>query len=271
MNHAPLRVERIPLRFCRWFLSYHVDRFDLAVARREEQGRQGPFLDPKSTGHRDLSLGHLSRLLSWLRAENAQGAGIYFRPSRSGTWPLVFLDDIPTAFALRIARKYAVNLVETSPGRTHLWLATQVPLDVGQRAGAQKFLVERLKGLADRGSTSGDHWGRLPGMRNRKPARDCWVNLRGQSHRQAWRPQLATQAPHRRQPTNPHPRAQPQTDPSSDEWGWVMGALENGVSPAVVMQGLLERVKPRRGSDSLRYAQFTVKKACRHLGLRPPS
>lgn len=271
MNHAPPRVESHSLSFCQWFIDYHIGRFDVAVARRDALGRQRRFLSPTATGHRDLMLAQVQRLLPWLRAENTHGADIYIRPSRFADWPVVFLDDIPTAFALRITRKYAANLVETSPGRTHLWLATQHPLDCHERFLAQKFLVSRLRGLADSGSLSGDHWGRLPGMRNRKPGRNCWVNLIGQSYRRRWLPLFDAGAPHQPRPHAPHRNAQSKTDPSRMEWGWVMGALEQHLPPEVVLQRLIERAKPRRGSDSIRYAHVTVRKACQILGLRPPS
>jgi len=270
MNHAPPRVESRGLPFWQWFIDHGIGRFDVAVARRDALGRQHQFLSPTATGHRDLVPDQVLRLLPWLRAENAHGADIYIRPSRVGTWPVVFLDDIPTAFALRITRKYAGCLVETSPGRTHLWLASQHPLACHERFLAQKYLVARLRGLADSGSLSGDHWGRLPGMRNRKPARNCWVNLIGQSYRRRWRPLFHAGAPHQPQPHAPHPSPQPKTDPSRNEWGWVMGALEQRQPPEIVLQRLIEHAKPRRGSDSIRYARVTVRKACHLLGLRPP-
>jgi len=156
MNHAPPRVERDLSLFLDWFVQLKTDRFDVAVQRRGIRGRN-QFLAPKHTGHRNWDQTRIHNLLPWLRAENAQGADIYIRAHSESSWPVVFLDDIPTPLARRIAGKYSVNLIETSPGRTHLWLNTDIRLNRDQRTYAQRFLVRKLHGLADNGSVSGDH------------------------------------------------------------------------------------------------------------------
>jgi hypothetical protein len=56
--------------------------------------------------------------------------------------------------------------------------------------------------------------------------------------------------------------------PSRNEWGWVMGALENGISPREVVTRLKDRAMNRRGKrDATRYARLTVQKACQKLGI----
>lgn len=267
MNHAPPRVERDLGAFLAWFLEMDIDRFDLAVQRRH--GPRALFLAPSYTGHWYLDHLRLRRLLPWLRAENVHGADIYFRPHAKTPWPVVFLDDLPTPFAARVAHKYRANVIETSLGRTHVWLATTKPLDPTQRTQAQRFLVTKLRGLADRGSISGDHWGRLPGMRNRKPGRNGWVNLHTQSRRRPWTPSLLETTP---LPSG-DPRAKERSrhdDASRSEWGWVMGCLENGIPSQVVLARLIERASPRRGHDTERYARRTLARACRRLGIHPP-
>lgn len=270
MNHAPPGVES-PDAFIRWFLDNRIDRFDLAVQRRDPDGHPVQFLAPAHTGHQDLDAARFQRLIPWLRAENAQGADIYFRVHRYKSWPAVFLDDIPTPLARRIAHKYTANILETSAACTHLWLATTIPLDCRQRMLAQKYLVSKLGGLADPGSVSGDHWGRLPGMRNRKPHRNCWVNLLVQSRHLPW-PPIFTQVPSGQHisPCPDRPRDKKPLDPSRQEWGWVMGALESGMTPSRVVERLIAYALPRRGRDARRYAYHTVRRACRKLGLSPP-
>jgi len=265
MNHAPPWVESVLASFIQWFVNYQVDRFDLALQRRDAEGRSLHFLAPRDTGHQNLAPPQLLNLIPWLRAENANGADIYFRPHRGGCWPVVFLDDIPVALARRIARKYSVNILRTSPGHTHLWLATTIPLDCRQRFLAQRYLVAKLNGAADHGSVSGDHWGRLPAMRNRKPNRDCWVNLDSQSQLVPWPPRFLSKSPTSKPP---HITTYRPGDASAEEWGWVMAMLERHIPPDIVMQRLVDQAFPRRGRDAIRYAHRTVQCACQKLGLK---
>lgn len=266
MNHAPPRVESDLHAFIHWFLENQIDRFDLAVQRRDNCGRPLQFLGPKHTGHQHLDATQLQRIIPWLRAENAHGSDIYFRTHRNQCWPVVFLDDVPTDFARRIAHKYTAIVLETSIGRTHIWIATKSPLSCHQRGLAQRFLVANLQGMADIGSVSGDHWGRFPGTRNRKPGRDIWVNLHMLSQRQPWaqRFQMHLSSNRNRQ------HDKPCHDHSREEWGWVMGALENGMPSALVVERLIARAFPRRGRDASRYALHTVRRACQKLRLKPP-
>lgn len=231
---------------------------------------RGLFLAPRFTGAQELPVSHLVGRLSWLRAENAAGGDIYFRPFRHGVWPVVFLDDLPPSMATRIAGKYRAIVVETSPGSCHLWLATALPLDETQRAAVQRDLVTRLQGAADSGSVSGEHWGRLPGFRNYKPGRNCWVNLRTRTHARPYSPSLPTPA---QAPTMAHPshREGKDLDMSRLEWGWVRGCLEHGLSASWVLETLITRARHRRGeADAIRYAHYTVSKACRLQGLPAP-
>ena len=53
----------------------------------------------------------IEKRLAWLRAENAAGADIYFRPYRHKAWPLIFLDDLPPIMAVKIATKYRAAVI----------------------------------------------------------------------------------------------------------------------------------------------------------------
>lgn len=264
------------MHLIKWLCQSGITHFDLAVQRRCPSGEKRSFLAPRTTKAENLAPSQIEARLAWLRAENAAGADIYFRPYRHEAWPLVFLDDLSPNMAYKIAAKYRAAVIETSWGRCHLWLHMTQALDEIQRFETQTELVERLNGEADPGSVSGEHWGRLPGFRNRKPRRDCWVNLLMLSHGPSCNPpEVATHRSNQRKKREVCHSSDnlegTKIDHSRMEWGWVMGSLENGVSPQQVLASLSERAQARRGQkDGVRYARYTVKNACRILGIPGP-
>jgi hypothetical protein len=214
----------------------------------------------------------LDRLpLPWARAHNVRRGDIYIRPARGYSWPMVFLDDVIPEKARLIARKYATVIVHTSPsGGCHLWLWVTTTLDEHQRYQAQRWLVPRAG--ADPGSVSGEHLGRLAGMKNWK-RHGVWVNVLDCGNPQAppWDPTPALQAmPPDDRPLTSISRVRRSSgvdySESAREWGWVCGALEAGTSPDTVYQQLVERASLRRGRDAERYASHTIKRAIHHLG-----
>ncbi len=257
-----------------WFEHHGVDLFDLAVQRPTgtwmQQGRS-------------INRAALQQLLPWCRFENARGANVYIRAHRHRSWSLVFLDDVACADAQSIARAHPALVVETSPNRCHVWIRTSAGLDEGQRLRCQRHLAA-LPGvngcLADPGSISGEHWGRLAGFRNRKPGRDGWVNLlrasRGLPPFQVSDLRLTAEASASFSPT-PGGRVavasascdhKPASSASESEWGIVMAKLERGDPAAEVEAWLIENASGRRGSDAPRYARATVAKACRTIAAR---
>ncbi|MEA3276919.1 MAG: DNA-primase RepB domain-containing protein, partial [Pseudomonadota bacterium] len=227
----------------RWWARAGIDSADLA-ARRPDGAMLWQF---------DCALADLP--LPWARAHNVKQADVYVRPARGGTWSLIFLDDVAPAMARRIAAKYASLLVRTSPaGGCHLWLCVAVPLDEQQRYRAQRWLVPRVG--ADPGSVSGEHLGRLAGMKNWK-RKGVWVNIIPQANvrQPAWdpAPALRASAPRHTRPivssscagTGSSDQSQ-----SAQEWGWVCGALEAGASPDAVYRQLVHHASQRRGLDT---------------------
>jgi hypothetical protein len=209
--------------------------------------------------------------LPWLKAENANGAEIFIRPARNRKWPLVFLDDVKPGLAYRIAQKYAALAVHTSTaGGCHIWIRTARFLDECERGQAQRWLAQRVG--ADQASTSGEHLGRLAGMRNWK-RQGVWVNIIVPElpGRRSWDPAPAFQPTDRceknvRQHCSYHEtqRTAPRTPDQSEsgkEWGWVCGMLENGIEQEVVYQRLYQRSIVRRGTDAERYARHTIERA----------
>lgn len=208
--------------------------------------------------------------LPWVRAENVRQAEIYIRPARTGAWPMVLLDDVHPGLAQRIAQKYAALVVNTSPaGGCHLWLCLTRALDQAHRYQVQRWLIPRVN--ADLGSVSGEHLGRLAGLRNWKRG-GVWVNVVNPDPlpQPAWDPTPALRSVppmHRRIAPQPRPQYDHHgTDhsESGQEWGWVCGALAAGIAPEIVYRQLLERASPRRGRDAERYARSTLQRALQH-------
>jgi len=248
-----------------WLISMGVDRYDLAIIRFGNDNPAGSFIP----GCTNLDRSGLERSLPWLRHENSRTAGVYFRPARDHSWPLVFLDDVTLAEAQRHADAYSAALIETSPDRLHVWLAMNQPLNEHERYLAQVKLAKRIG--ADMGSVSGEHWGRLPGFKNRKPGKDGWVNLRRLSGGQPCSVSLGLNGiagqPDDQESHRPRQVQNSEIDQSTMEWKFVRSALEAGVPPNVVHQQLLERCAGRRGSDARRYAELTMRKACAKGGI----
>jgi len=233
-----------------------VDRVDLAVRRSS-----GEML-----WHLNQSISDLP--LRWLRAENVRRGDIYLRPARGPNWALVFLDDVERRLAIRMAAKYDCAVIETSPpGGCHVWLRCTQPLSERQRRQAQRWLAQRAG--ADLGSVSGEHLGRLAGMKNWK-RRGVWVNVLALATTgRAWDPQVVPGLDEAAQPIPRQPRrrrgAGRDLSPSGRDWAWVCSQLERGADNEDLTRRLTARATPRRGTDARRYARHTVKKAVRHV------
>lgn len=283
-----------------WFTAAGVTRFDLAVRRHN-----GTWVHL----HQDLGLERLKGLLGWCRHENAQGSDIYLRAHRRRAWPIVFLDDVPLHVADSLVDAHPALAVETSPGSCHVWLRMNRDLSESERKEVQRAFIAQYSTsvlAADPRSTSGEHYGRAAGFRNRKPGRDCWVNLRRASahgvpldvRRAECSPPMATATADLRgaqvlfstpnltsysheteegaSPTSLTKsggairREHPDRDrsPSGREWGLVLRALEGGKEPEKVRSALAELARHRRGRDATRYAELTVRNAVRYLAKR---
>ena len=256
-----MRAREHTAAMLHFYQHHRIETLDLAVRRA-----QGAMI-----WHHQQPLHRLP--LAWLRAENLQRSECYLRPARHQPWPIVFLDDLPPARALRLAHRYAALVVQTSStGGCHLWLVLTHALDQRQRYLVQRWLIPRLK--ADPGSVSGEHLGRLAGMRNWK-RQGCWVNVLNPypGPKPAWDPTPAL----RESSASPSPADRPDstlntrdsptrdTSPSAREWGWVCGALQAGVPPDIVYQKLVQRASLRRGRDAERYARYTLRRALLRL------
>lgn len=146
-----------------WFESVGVNLWNFCVLERGMVGHE-----------RARDAAEVRKSCGWAWVKNREGRDVYIRPARGLVdWPIVFLDDLPPKKALAISQKYTSMVIETSRANCQVWIATTEPLDESQRGQVQGRLL-RLVG-ADPGSVSGEHFGRAPGYKNRKPGRGGWL------------------------------------------------------------------------------------------------
>ena len=258
--------------FLAWFYRLGVNAFDIHVRMPltpSEDYKKGNWI--WITQHEGLNCEYIhSRLLGWIKQKNANGADIYFRPHKDGSHRVVFLDDVQTAQAIFILKKYGACVIETHPGNTQVWLSVDRALTKDQRKQAQIFL--KNLGFTDPGSVSGDHLGRLCGLRSQK--RKCWVNLLGTSDLRPWSPNLNWCSAQSHLPLRGGscasqksiPQSGCDTSDSGREWGWVMGMLRSGMDANVVTERLIEAATRRGKKNAEKYACYTVRKAASIVG-----
>ncbi len=136
------------------FPSYLIRIIDSATGRCafNDEWRAGRLVRPS---HADF-----------LRARNAHGGHIYFRPSNRRH---VLLDDIDAATLDRLAADGLTPalVIETSPENLQVWITfSGQDLLPSEEAAIASELARRYGG--DPGAAHRDQFGRLPGFRNRK-------------------------------------------------------------------------------------------------------
>jgi len=220
------------------------------------------------TEHEDTPVEAVHRELEgWLRHMNAKGADIYLRPHGRAPQPVIFLDDLELEKALRVSRKYRSCVIETSPNNTQVWVATARLLTPSERKQAQIHL--RDLGYTDPGSVSGDHLGRLCGMKSQKRA--CWVNLVCGTEGACYLPRL-------REPPPSIPQGGPcasksktvslDLSTSAREFGWVLGRLRIGMPKEIVLSDLARQAEERGKRSPENYATRTIENAIKLLDMR---
>jgi len=216
---------------------------------------------------RDLqSLDHagINKVLSFLRAENVKKHDIYFRPAQHEAWPVIFLDDLTNQQARGISRKYQSWIIETSPGLHHAWILMDRSLSLNERYFEQSRIV-RL-GFGDRGSVSGEHFGRLPGFKNWKRGGN-WVNLISSPNTDLLRlspvlcEDICIKSVSLDSVSFSSNCSVGDTSESGREWGFVCGSLENRIDPETVRQKIEDRARARGKKNPEAYALKTVSRA----------
>jgi hypothetical protein len=161
--------------FLGWFNDLGVTSFDIHIRKPDTPGEDYKLGNWKwLTQNEKITADYiLKTLLPWIRYENAHGSDIYFRPHKNENYAVVFLDDVSMSNAMKIAKKYTACIVETSQKNTQIWLGINRSCDTFERKMIQISL--KNKGFSDPGSISGDHLGRLCGVKSQK--HNTWVNL----------------------------------------------------------------------------------------------
>lgn len=220
------------------------------------------------TEHEDTPIASVERdLAGWLRHKNASGSDIYLRPHGRVAQPVIFLDDIEINKALQISKKYSACVIETSPGNTQVWLATSKQLTSAERKVVQTHLCGIVH--SDPRSTSGNHLGRLCGLKSQKHG--CWVNYLFGSDGAPYCPTLTDQSP-----SLPHGdlwasrKKSPSLDLSTSarEFGWVLGRLRIGTPRQIVQSDLARQAEERGMRAPDRYAARTIENAIKVLDRR---
>jgi hypothetical protein len=254
-------------RMINWFLE-HCDLLEVAAAHYSATGRVDLVLDGK---RKIASPEDYIRLRPWLRHENAHGCNIWIRPAVP-EHAIVMLDDLPTATAAAVARKYRALAIETSPGNAQVWIVCSRPLTREERQDVARSLC-RLVG-SDPGAISEPRWGRLAGYRQRKPGKEGFLT-RIIAAAEPDRPPLDP-APHLLGAlSSPAPAggvvAYHSTSTSSGgdesrrELAFACHALRRGMSPAAVQAAIEQHVAATGRRKSTGYAAATVRAALARL------
>jgi hypothetical protein len=205
------------------------------------------------------------RLRPWLRYANSHGCNIWIRPAVP-EHAIVMLDDLPTATAAAVARKYRALAIETSRGNCQVWIVCSRALSRAERQDVARSL-SRLIG-SDPGAISEPRWGRLAGFRQRKPGKEGFMT-RVAAAAEPDRPPLDP-APHLAAPSSPAPAGgvvayspipSPGTtggDQSVREFAFACHALRRGMSPVEVEAAIEQHVAATGRRKSRDYAARTV-------------
>ena len=219
----------------------------------------------------------LARVIPWLRARNANAAAIWARPAAE-THPWVFLDDLPAAKAVTVAKKYAALAVETSAGNAQVWIRADRDLSRDQRQDVSRALAQLIG--ADPHAIAEPRWGRAPSFKSGKPGCDrFWTQLLADSSAQGAlfdpTPYLSVSPSHPpptggRVPLSSGSSARSNgPDESAREFSYALHALRAGVASDRVVERVmthaLKRCKRGTAEACRLYAQRTVENALKVL------
>jgi len=250
-----------------WMLFHCVGPLEVAAAHYDpETGK----VDRVNEGKRKItSEADYDRLRPWLRYANAAGCNIWIRPAVPAH-AFVILDDLPTAIAAAVAKKYRALAVETSLGNAQTWIVCNRELTREERQDVARSLC-RLIG-SDPGAISEPRWGRLAGFRQKKPGKENFMT-RVISAAGLDRPPLDP-TPHLHlaapAPSSPAPPAgrgaaggvvlsrSTGRDESRREFAFACHALRRGMSPAEVEARIAAHVIETGRRKSRDYAARTV-------------
>ena len=226
-----------------WMIEYGVTDFDIGVLSRVTDQMQNRI---------NIASDKIEKMVGYARYQNSsQNADILIRPSRDGVWPMIFADDVDKHVAYRFARQFTCLMVQTSrEGGFHLWIPVKERLTRSERLERQRMLVIVLD--ADKGSVSGEHYGRLAGFVNHKRDKQ-WCNLHAVSTGDLW-------SPGRLLPDDTEPEQHIGNDDSESgkEYGFACYSLRHGVTPEKIISNIESRARARGKREPDAYAARTV-------------
>jgi hypothetical protein len=248
-----------------WFHEIRVYRFDVKVRAPNYPGAPYESDDWTWKGKHDrLRRDGVENLLSWLRMENLKGPDVYLRPHRHDKHPVIFLDDLSLEKAGNVVNKYCAFSIETSPNNTQVWLSIDRMLTECERKLAQQQLAKW--GYTDKASVSGEHFGRMCGMKSHK--RDCWVNVFKQSYGNRYSPTLEEPEsfPLRGGCAIEKEIYQESISESEREFSMVLSKLRRGESRDKISQWLIAKARNRGKRSPHKYSERTILKAISIMG-----
>lgn len=281
-------AQKQMLNFLSAFGKYGISKFDFLIRKRSAAGDEIGCIHPSQYPHlAGLSLAKLQEgTMAFLRAQNASGHDISFRPSCATDHSALFLDDLSIENAWHCANGRNGLIVQTSVNNTQLWLFADSFIDVDQRKHLERSLVNTHS--SDASAADGVHFGRLPGFKNWKPGRNaCWINFLGESKGKSivanllvksgasapsiplgGKANLGLRTTHGDTPLVAN--AQQESDPARHEFGWAVNAFRRGFSQADVLAEILARANSRKKAGATSYAERTVGRALSAADTPPP-
>lgn len=208
------------------------------------------------TKHQDLSFYQAKHLLKWCRFKNYNGSDVFIRPHRHEKQPIIFLDDLSVAKAMLVSKKYRSMVIETSHDNTQVWISLSTRLDESSRKYVQSYISNL--GFSDRGSISGEHFGRLCGFKSQK--RGSWIKLLTESSSERYRPPIEGVSPLPQGGACAKIRST-NSSMSEKDFSWVLSKLRKGDDTDQIINSLEVSAKARGKSAPMKYATRTVRRA----------
>lgn len=150
-------------RLLNWFVRNGVDQFNAGAMVGGDVKNKTVVRDPEG----------VRACARWMSAVEELGQGFHIRPARfcgktKKDWPVIFIDlDTSMGVGLGAIGLWQSIVVETSLNHYQAWIAVSQSLAEYERYLLQ-CVVSDLVGET-RASTSGEHFGRMPGSLNFKP------------------------------------------------------------------------------------------------------
>jgi len=254
--------------FFRWFARMGIYNFDIQL-REPLKTHLGKVESWRwLTPSKNINTGsYFLKFSKWVKHMNAHGCDAYIRPHGETEQGVIFLDDLDIDKAVQVSKKYAACVVCTSKNNTQVWLATSRKLFLKERKAVQTIMKDL--GYTDPGSVSGDHLGRLCGLKSQK--RNCWVNLLTTTTGRKYSPPVPLPLSAPRGAACVSKLSQEAQSQSERDFGWAVGAFGAGRLLLEVERYLYLTAKQRGKRNPEMYARRTAINAYKAYQTSPAS